>query len=86
MFSNKTRSRRMWAMALASFLICALLSAIIPVFADEPIGDNEFTVDAVETEDVAQIEVSADNIAAPYLSGEAVFDPDADDADAPHRR
>ncbi len=84
MFSNKTRSRKMWAIALASFLICALMSALIPAFADEAfeLGDNEFTIGEVATEEAvnADIQISADNIAAPYLSGEEAFDPDADNA------
>ncbi len=34
MFSQKTR--KMWAIALAVFLLCSLCSALLPVFADEP--------------------------------------------------
>ena len=46
MFSNKTRSRKMWAIALASFLMCAVMSAILPTFADEVAGDDVLVLDA----------------------------------------
>lgn len=57
MFSNKTRSRKMWLLALASFLICAVMSAVIPAFADEPVavtGDNELAVETAAPEEAPE--------------------------------
>ena len=50
MFSSKTR--KMWAIALAVFLICGICSALLPVFADEEPVDAQVTTEA-ENADVA---------------------------------
>lgn len=81
MFSQKTR--RLWAIALAAFLICAALSAMLPAFADEAPTDetsNEVTETLDET---APEEASAEteNEAAAFLSAAGAFDPDAENAE-----
>ena len=47
MFSQKTR--RMWAIALVVFVICASLSALLTVGADEVQEIADETVEAAET-------------------------------------
>ena len=70
MFSCKTR--KMWAIALAVFLICGICSALLPVFADEepvlitsaaPEVDTE-TADSAIDEDIAaaDVEISDDTL------------------------
>ena len=70
MFSQKTR--RLWAIALAAFLICAALSAMLPAFADEAPTDetsNEVTETLDETAPAPE-EASAEteNEAAAFLA------------------
>ena len=83
MFSQKTR--RLWAIALAAFLICAALSAMLPAFADEAPTDetsNEVTETLDETAPAPE-EASAEteNEAAAFLSAAGAFDPDAENAE-----
>ena len=59
MFSQKTR--KMWAISLAAFLVCAVMSALLPVSAET--APPEDTAVVTETENVS-------DIAAEYLSGE----------------
>lgn len=70
MFSQKTR--KMWAISLAAFLVCAVMSALLPVSAET--APPEDTAVVTETENVS-------DIAAEYLSGEKSFNPDAEDAE-----
>ena len=86
MFSSKTR--KMWAIALAVFLICGICSALLPVFADEEPVDAALPAETETAE--APVEAAEEilydgmsqeqalEIAAPYISGELEFDGDAD--------
>ena len=81
MFSQKTR--KLWAIALAAFLICAALSAMLPAFADEAPTDetsNEVTETLDETAP-EEAPVETENEAAAFLSAAGAFDPDAENAE-----
>lgn len=85
MFMGKTR--RMWAIALVVFLVCAAMSALLPVSAEPAPGNAD---DAAAAADQAQTQpdISAESDAeaaepldiSGYLSGEVAFDSDADNA------
>lgn len=81
MFSQKTR--KLWAVALAAFLICGIFSAILPVFADtEPTEEAIPTVETLPLETEAEeIELSENDLASIFLAEAGEFDPEADDAD-----
>ena len=81
MFSQKTR--KVWAIALAAFLICTALSAVLPAFADEA-PTEDAVVEAVETalpeETLSAEEPSENELAAAFLKDAGEFDPDAENA------
>ena len=64
MFSSKTR--KMWAIVLAVFMICSVSTAILPVFADEPAEDILLIAPApagdAETEAAAEDAVAEEEI------------------------
>ena len=80
MFSQKTR--KLWAIALAAFLICAALSAMLPAFADEA-PDSTSSEVTVTPDDFETEETSAEpeNPSAAFLSSANEFDPNAENAE-----
>lgn len=81
MFSQKTR--KLWAVALAAFLICGIFSAILPVFADtEPIEDEIPTTETLPLEiKTEEIKLSENDLASAFLADAGEFDPEAENAE-----
>lgn len=79
MFSQKTR--KLWAIALVVFILCATLSALLPVFAETEPEDAGEPTEVGETVEETAEEPSENDLAAAFLSQAEAYDPDAEGAE-----